>query len=428
MQKKQPVVSEDIARFHQVVQNGSVLDLKAELDTDIDVNSPGRFEETALMVAIAANDLEKVKLLIQHGADPALTDKFNSTALGHAVSHDFADGVKLLLGLGVDRGYHPKYPLKQIEYDLESLNALEIPMPRELTEIMSEDEWNESVKDGNRLAAEMGQNPTVEPLISEVQSVEVLELFLDAGDHLEQASNELKREFTGLETDETFRALPADYRSYKSPRFGTQNPELMDNPFWSDMIRIGCNAYVARQHFDDSDAFTTPGAVWCYDRFGSSLTRLEDGRFVQIGGEHEDHYDPDFFIYNDVVIHDGKGAFQIFGYPKAVFPPTDFHSATLVGDAIYIIGCLGYSDQRKVGTIPVYRLSTDSWKIESVETSGETPSWLHSHRARYDALKNVIRISSGELLVAGEDDDGMLVPNEEQFELELGTLRWKKRR
>ncbi|HIK92354.1 MAG TPA: ankyrin repeat domain-containing protein, partial [Planctomycetes bacterium] len=77
VQKKQPVVSEDIARFHQVVQNGSVLDLKAELDTDIDVNSPGRFEETALMVAIAANDLEKVKLLIQHGADPALTDKFN---------------------------------------------------------------------------------------------------------------------------------------------------------------------------------------------------------------------------------------------------------------------------------------------------------------------------------------------------------------
>ena len=44
------------------------------------------------------------------------------------------------------------------------------------------------------------------------------------------------------------------------------------------------------------------GPVWCFSRFGTSLTELPDGRFVQIGGEHEDFYDPDFCIYNDVTV------------------------------------------------------------------------------------------------------------------------------
>ena len=39
---------------------------------------------------------------------------------------------------------------------------------------------------------------------------------------------------------------------------------------------------------------------WSFDRYGMSVTHLEDGRIILIGGEHEDYYDPYFFIYNDV--------------------------------------------------------------------------------------------------------------------------------
>ncbi len=141
--------------------------------------------------------------------------------------------------------------------------------------------------------------------------------------------------------------------------------------------------YSAREHFDDTNSLGS--AVWSYDRFGSSLTRLPDGRFIQIAGEHEDFYDPDFYIYNDVVIHDGQGGFKILGYPQEVFPPTDFHTATLVDGSIYVIGCLGYTGRRKIGTTPVFRLTVDSGKIDSVTTSGDIPSWLHEHRATYDA-------------------------------------------
>lgn len=80
---------------------------------------------------------------------------------------------------------------------------------------------------------------------------------------------------------------------------------------------------------------------------------MPDGRAVHIGGEHEDYYDPDFFIYNDVTVVGPDGSIKIRGYSRGVFPPTDFHSATLAGDAILIIGRLGYPDQRVAGRTPV---------------------------------------------------------------------------
>lgn len=73
------------------------------------------------------------------------------------------------------------------------------------------------------------------------------------------------------------------------------------------------------------------GPVWSFDRFGQSATRRADGRLVLIAGEHEDRYDPDFRIYNDVTVLDGRGGAQHFLSPAEVFPPTDVHSATPPG-------------------------------------------------------------------------------------------------
>ena len=53
------------------------------------------------------------------------------------------------------------------------------------------------------------------------------------------------------------------------------------------------------------------GPTWCFSRFGQSETVLPDSSRVLIAGEHEDWYDPDFHIYNDVVvIRPDKGADQ----------------------------------------------------------------------------------------------------------------------
>jgi hypothetical protein len=40
------------------------------------------------------------------------------------------------------------------------------------------------------------------------------------------------------------------------------------------------------------------------------------------------------------------GRVDICGYPQDVFPPTDFHTATLLEDAILLIGAAGYTAKR----------------------------------------------------------------------------------
>ena len=425
IQLSQPAsqVNEETVRFHRIVTDGNLEELRAALEKGANANAPGYSGKTALMLAVSAKDLEKTRLLIHHGADPERTDDFNATALRHAVEADFADGVRFLLNLGVDRGYHPKYPLKKIDYDT---SMLDVVLPTELKGVLTEVEWKEGLEKSRSMIRERGQNPTIEPLISAVQSVEVLKLFLEAGDEINRAPTEIKRQLVGLETGGDLRVALNDYHRHKSPRFGSSNPERMDFPFWKDMIRTGCNAYAARTKFNDNDPFARPGPVWCYERFGSSLTPLDDGRFVQMGGEHEDYYDPDFVIYNDVVVHDGKGDCQIFSYPRDVFPPTDFHTASLCRDGIYIVGCLGYANQRNPGLTPVYRLTLESWKIELVTTTGEMPGWIHNHQARYEPERNTICITGGEIHVIAEDGEAQLIPNERQFELELDRFEWRR--
>ncbi len=68
------------------------------------------------------------------------------------------------------------------------------------------------------------------------------------------------------------------------------------------------------------------------------------------------------------------GHCEIYAYPPDVFPPTDFHSATLAGAFIYVIGNLGYRPDRRPEFTPVYRLDIHSLRIEPLETGGDMPA------------------------------------------------------
>src|SRR5260370_15017855 len=125
-------------------------------------------------------------------------------------------------------------------------------------------------------------------------------------------------------------------REWWSPRFGKSNPERMNNPVWEWLIRSTMNAWSANEQFNGPSAMDA-GPGWCFDLFGQSSTELADGRIVLIAGEHEDYYDTDFYIYNDVVVRHPDGGIDIFGYPRDVFPPTDFHTATLIRNRFIVI-------------------------------------------------------------------------------------------
>lgn len=197
-------------------------------------------------------------------------------------------------------------------------------------------------------------------------------------------------------------------------RFGRSNPERVDIPFWTAQIRSCQSAYLARSAIVGSDA-QTDGPVWSFDRFGRTATRLADGRLVLIAGEHEDHYDPDFCIYNDVTVIGPDASITHYTYPAQDFPPTDFHTATLDQDGIWIIGNLGYARDRRPGQTQVLWLSLTDFSIHRIATKGQGPGWIHGHRAT---------LQDGGIYVTG----GRTEPGDREmqstFVLDLKTRTW----
>ena len=146
----------------------------------------------------------------------------------------------------------------------------------------------------------------------------------------------------------------SDFEKHRTYRYGESNPEPFLPPFWSEQMRDG--RYSKLEAFGYEPDRDKP--VWSFSRFGRTATVLPDGRLVLVAGEHEDHYDADFCIYADVTVLGTDGETEHFIYPKEVFPPTDFHSATLVDDQIWLIGCLGCPEKRKSAERQTLRLST----------------------------------------------------------------------
>jgi hypothetical protein len=223
----------------------------------------------------------------------------------------------------------------------------------------------------------------------------------------------------------------SDFLQGRNRVYGKKNPHKMNIPFWNAMVRCGAEAEQAENKFLTSknkykalseEANKEP--IWCYKRFGKSITALPNGTYIEIGGEHEDFYMPHFCIYNDVFVHKGDGNFDIYTYPRDVFPPTDFHTATLIGKYIYIIGNLGYESDRRIGHTPVYRLDTRTLKIKIFPIEGKGPGWISQHHA---SLKNAatIMIEGGNIMTL-KNGFHCYIKNTHTFYLCLDTKRWKK--
>jgi hypothetical protein len=213
------------------------------------------------------------------------------------------------------------------------------------------------------------------------------------------------------------------FLEWRAPRVGRGNPHSMTNPVWQWLARHpDLSAYAANAHFEGPSSCDV-GPGWTFNRFGQTRTELPDGRVVAIGGEHEDWYDSDFHIYNDVAIFRPGDGVEIFGYPTDVFPPTDFHSATLVGDRIVIIGRTGY--EHRLGWTEVRALGLDRFDVSSIETSGPVPGWIQDHDARRDDDGSRIIVSGGRRsdIVGGEYHQ---LTSADDWALHTSTWTWTR--
>ncbi|MBE9002888.1 ankyrin repeat domain-containing protein [Nostoc sp. LEGE 12447] len=356
------------------IQVGELPKAKLLLAARANHNDVGNCGKTPLMYAIENNRLEVLQWLIVEGFDIEATDDFSNTALIIAAEHGATDCVKILL----EAGANPS-----------------------------------RINNCDDKAIKMATNK------------EIVRMLIAVGEDVSDINDDMRRSLTGIDNSKfsLSELSPEQYFAGKHPRFGKTNPELMNIPFWQAMICDGRSAYTGKNIFNDIENWQDK--AWCYDRFGRTITQLSDGRIVEIAGEHEDYYDPDFCIYNDVVVYQGDGNFQIFGYPQDVFPPTDFHSATLVGEYIYIIGSLGYSGTRIYHETPVYRLHIHTFVIEKIETTGDKPGWISKHKA-YHQKPAKIHITGGKICVVGNEKVEDYIDNSVDYVLDLINLNWSR--
>ncbi|UCI31452.1 hypothetical protein [Mesorhizobium sp. B4-1-4] len=195
----------------------------------------------------------------------------------------------------------------------------------------------------------------------------------------------------------------------------------MTNPVWVRAVEHRLTGYGLNKAFLGPRSEDV-GPCWSFSRYGRTETRLPDGRLVRIGGEYEDSYDPDFYIYNDVIVSDADGRIEIFGYSDKIFPPTDFHTANLIDARIIVIGNLSYPYIR-ADKAQVLVLDTTSYGISRLETTGEAPPWIHKHFSQLVENGGAILVRGG-LLIGPRWP--AVIENIDDWRLDITAGRWER--
>jgi ankyrin repeat protein len=394
--------------LHQATALGAPADMQRLLDDGHASEDRDWWQRTPWLLAILTGDIDKARVLQNYGANVDARGRCGATPLSFAVMGHRPQMLQWLIESGQDVEQQDDFGATAL-FEASELGDLEC------ASILLE--YGADVDHRNHIP---------QTALGYTFSPAVVKLLLDAGADIRELPREGRRALLGLPRDPDLTALTAvsadEFTRARNRRFGTSNPERIDEPFWHAMIRSGVNGYLAIKAFDGPSSFDG-GPVWCAERFGQSITFLEDGRIVQIAGEHEDGYDPDFCIYNDVFVHEPDGCIVIFGYPEPVFPPTDFHTATAIGTHIYVIGSLGYHGTREYGRTPVYRLHTGTYAIERIDCTGEAPGWIYGHTAKLRSPTE-IEITSGKIVTADGSDEKH-AENQQAFVLDVERRMWR---
>lgn len=387
----------------EAVALGSFVDVRTALEGGAALEELDWWSRTAWLIAVLAGDIDKAKLLREWGADTNARGRCGRPPLFYAIQNHHPNVLRWLLGEGM------------AVHQVDEFGTTALIEAVESDDLKCVDILLEAVAD-----VEADANCTA---LSRAGSREIIMRLLDAGADPAHANQRIILGLPNVEDDILAAISPDDFQRTYTRYFGKRNPDRMCVAFWEAMVRCRASAYEGCRRFEKIiGPLAKP--VWCAQRYGQSLTLLPDGRAVQIGGEHEDFYDQDFCIYNDVFIHEPDGSVAIYGYPDSVFPPTDFHTSTLVNSFIYMIGSLGYAGTRRYGETPVYRLDIRSLQIVRLETRGEAPGWIFKHRA-VGIRPHGIRVWGG-TVVRGNDNEESHEENPDSFVLDLDRLVWRR--
>lgn len=335
--------------------------------------------ENALILAATCGDTALVEWLLDQGTPVDWPDRYGGTALLAAVG----TGKHALVETLLKRGANPN-PRQNISASLCDREPVSHPAAS-----IADRLWESVAKLAPDIVNPMDDlDDTMTGPFDYAIDVEMVRLLVNYAYPLDQVPDHHFPTAIGADLMPDPMPSRADLADHGSARAGVSNPERVAPSFWMSQIRSGDSGYHGAEAILGMGR-GRPSPVWSFDRFGRSVTRLPDGRIVCIAGEHEDSYDADFCIYADVTVLDGKGGVEHYIYPAKDFPPTDFHTATLVDETIWLIGSTGYQGARG-DKAQVLALSIKDWSIRRVQTQGDDPGWISRHKAVLEAGRIVV--------------------------------------
>ncbi len=121
-----PKQSRALTAWHEAVRSGDVDRVRILLDAGADVNTLDEHGQTALMNAVYWGNLDIARLLIENGAELNHTAKYHLTALFLAVIANRPQLLQLLVDAGAERnirGSKGQFNLTPLEYARQHGNA-----------------------------------------------------------------------------------------------------------------------------------------------------------------------------------------------------------------------------------------------------------------------------------------------------------------
>ncbi|WP_162043868.1 ankyrin repeat domain-containing protein [Undibacterium sp. YM2] len=386
----------------QEVAFGTTASLKQKIEETGDLETADFLSRTPFLIAALLGDIEKARLLLKLGANREAVGFGGRNATQYAVQ---TNQIPMLTWL-LEEGFSIEATDNHLNTPL--ILAAELGLTDCVKFLL---ERGADISKGNHIPYRA---------IRVAKNLDIVDLLVKCGEDINDISSQMHANLLGIKHNASPVVPKDDYLNGRYREFGTGNAIKTNKPFWLAMIRSGASAWRANEMFHDEGSHDG-NIIWCYQRFGRTTTILPDGRIIEIGGEHEDFYDPDFCIYNDVCVFEKNGNINIYSYSAEIFPPTDFHTATLVDEDIYIIGRLGYPETRVAGFTPVYKLDTKSLQISRFDTTGDKPGFISHHKAKLKDGK--ILVSGGKQIILSDGKEDY-IDNTENFQLCLKTGVW----
>jgi ankyrin repeat protein len=255
----------------RAVAFGSLGDVVEAVENTPNLEEKDHAHRTAWLVAVQTGDIEKARFLLERGAVATARGHCGKPSLFYAIGNHHSPMLKWLIEIGTDVEQTDDFGKTALMEAVECGNA-------------------EGVDELLKAGADIGVEHIGQTALDSVRTRELAIRFLDAGADPKHLSFEGRRALLGFDPDpdvDLLNVSPSEFLKGRSRRFGAGNPEKIIEPFWECMIRAGIDAYRAAKRYEHNADMTRP-PVWCAQRFGQSITRLPDGRIVQIAGEHED--------------------------------------------------------------------------------------------------------------------------------------------